>query len=203
MAFGKRGLVRNEEPHDSAVSYPVLPPNATTIEWLTGFWKLCKVLPGGIGQGVISFGYHVLLSAVLAVAILFIKPTDLARFADGMRPYWPLLSRARPYMDAHGHHQLFLYMSAAYFKDMALIIFFSIRNIFWVIMSFIMFSSKMKIRFRSKTFLVGLIAPLALVFWLGLLYYGPSRIPPDVLHRSVFDGDVYWGIVFPALLLEP
>ena len=158
------------------------------------------MLPFGLGQGVISYGYHVLASVVLSIAILFINQDALSRFAEAMTPYWPLLSRARPYMDVHGHHELFLYMGAMYFKDMALIAIFSARNIFWIVASFIMISSKAKICLRRRTFLVGLITPLALAFWVTQLYYGPVH---DVLHRSLYDGNVYWGIVFPALLLNP
>ena len=195
MPFGKRGLIRNEEPLDSAVSYPVLPPNPTRHERRVYTWRTCNAF--SVGQGLVSFVYHVLASGVLAIAILFVSPVYLTRFANAMTPYWPLLARARPYMDAHGHHQLFLYMSAAYFKDAVLIGVFSVRNLFWMIVLMWQLRSKLEPQFTRRA-LLGLVSPLSLWFWIDQIYYGPTDIWYNILFTSVFNGGIVWGLILPA-----
>ena len=206
MPFGKRGLTQNEFEKQEAelrAAMPVMPRNPTTIQWLVCVWKLCRVAPCGFGQGFISFGYHVFASVSLAIATLFVSADALTRLSTALSPYWPLLDRVRPYMDAHGRHQLYLYACATFFKDMVLIILFLIRNLIWLTYSFWSIGRRTKIRFQPKTYWMGLIALPALAFlFLSQLYYGP-KTPNFMLLGSVYYGNIYKGLLFPSLLMYP
>jgi len=198
MPFGKRNLIVDHEAQALSPEFEPLPPDATTWERLTFIWKICKRF--AILQGVVTFVYHTVATAVLSVGILFINQDSLARLAALLTPYWPLLARAQPYMDAHGHHELFLYMSAMYFKDGLLMAVFSLRHLYWVIVLVIQMRGKWTLDLQFKKATLGLLMPPALFLWIDIQYYGPDQIPGDVLGRSVFDGNIYWGIIGPAFV---
>jgi hypothetical protein len=196
VPFGKRGQIAGGAPRGEADPFIPPPPNATGFQKTKNFWNACKACPFGIGQGVVSCVYHLLASAVLTIVILFMSSSALTWFANSMTPYWPLLAHARPYMDAHGRHQLFLYMCAMYFKDVALIALILLRNLYWMTIMVVGLRSNIDFGFEPRR-LLGLVAPVVLIYWLDQFYYDQTQLT-DSLHRSVFDGDIYRGIVGPA-----
>jgi hypothetical protein len=136
-SFGKRDLPPVEAPSpDLKIDYPILADKPTSLEWLRWFWNVCELMPGQLGKGFISMGHHVLASLFLTVFILFLGNVNLTLLANTLKPYWPLLVRAQPYMDAHGRHQIFLFMAAMYFKDAMLAIAFLIWNSTLVVRSY-------------------------------------------------------------------